>query len=139
MASRNARRKRSRTAAPDASPAELPVPDTGDEEHLVESMSMRVLRAQVRTLEQALEEAEARAAEQVQPGTRDELIAAVEHVDHPVAEVAETPDTVVTDALPSLPHVVPGGLVLPDIVLPVPPPVEPEVLRSQRWFRRSAA
>lgn len=110
-----------------------------------DSMEVRVLRAQVVTLEQALEQADAETA--IARIQAEEARQAAEDVAHrptpvplvPPAQIREEPPAQVPLDSPTLIQQVPAPPSEPDVVLPVPPPAEPEARRGNRWFRRSAA
>lgn len=126
-----------------------------------DSMEVRVLRAQVVTLEQALEQADAetaiariqaeearQAAEDVAhrptpvplvPPAQVPLVPPAQIREEPPAQVPLAPPAQVPLDSPTLIQQVPAPPSEPDVVLPVPPPAEPEARRGNRWFRRSAA
>ena len=121
-------------AAPDAIE-----PGTAD------SLTVRVLRAQVRALEQALEEleAEARVAPvQEAPDQQPAQAPGVTDIVETTGDVAHAPadgdgsDRALSGQLLPVLEEPPTP---PDLVLPVPQLTVPEVRPSARWFRRRAA
>jgi hypothetical protein len=130
-----------------------------------DAFTVRVLRAQVRVLEEALAEAlaEVAAVTAAEAARAAEVeLRAPEPEEDPVAPITVVPDE--SDHVVRLSEVGPspdsgvgagsaGGVVafdrvlpilvdspdLPDLVLPVPPLPEPDARSARRWFRRHAA